>query len=112
LKKLNANFYPLALQAPISAGNYHHFEPIADGYMTPDEFVTLYQASSEVLHTRNPYKEGDPTIQVKYTVQEWVSRIQTLLSWHRVQLLSGDLWVVNIPPTGEVHTYPASPRVA
>jgi hypothetical protein len=77
--------------------------------MTPDEFVRLYQASSEVLHTRNPYKEGDPTIQAKYTVQEWVSRIQRLLLWHRVQLLSGDTWVVNIPPAGNVHAYPASP---
>ena|SRR5215469_3175866 len=109
LKKLNTNFYPVALKDPISAGHDRHFEPIQDGYMTPDEFVTLYQASSEVLHTRNPYKEGDPTVQAKYTVQEWVWRIQTLLSLHRVQLLNGSLWIVNIPPTGNVHAWPATP---
>lgn len=112
LKKLNPNFYPLALQAPISAGHDHHFDLIKDGFMTPDEFVDLYEAASGVIHTRNPYKEGASAIQAKYTVHEWVSRIQTLVSWHRVQLLSGDLWIINIPPAGNVRAYPASPTSA
>jgi hypothetical protein len=77
--------------------------------MTPDEFVTLYEAASEVLHTRNPYKEGDMVIQAKYTVEDWVARIQRLLSWHNVQLLSGGVWVVNVSATGDVHAYPAAP---
>jgi len=109
VNKVNANFYPVPLQAPISAGHDHHFELFAEGYLTPDEFVTLYEVSSQVLHTRNPYKQGDPMIQAKYTVQEWVSRIQKLLSWHQVQLLNGDLWVINIPSTGDIHAYAASP---
>ena len=112
VKKLNANFYPIPLQAPISAGHDHPFELVPDGFMTPEEFVALYQVSSEVLHTRNPYKEGDPTIQAKYTVQEWVSRIQKLLALHRVQLLNGDMWIVNIPQTGKVEAFPASPASA
>jgi len=110
VKKLNADFYPNPLQAPMKiAEGHHHFEAIADGYMTPDEFVTLYEASSEIVHTRNPYKEGDKTIDAKYTVQEWVGRIQKLLGWHRAQLLSGDVWIIQIPHTGDVRVYPATP---
>jgi hypothetical protein len=112
VKKLNAEFYPIPLQEPISAGNNQHFELVTDGFMTPEEFVTLYQVSSEVLHSRNPYKQGDPTIQAKYTVQEWVSRIQKLLALHRVQLLNGDMWIVNIPQTEKVKAFPASPASA
>ena len=96
MRKLNPGFYPVPLEAPIWNGHAHHFEPINEGFLTEDDFATLYQASSEVLHTRNPYRESDPTIQVKYTVAEWISRIQALLSWHQVVLLDGGSWVVHI----------------
>jgi hypothetical protein len=106
VRKLNPGFYPIPLEAPTWNGHAHHFDPIDDGFLTEADFATLYQASSEVLHTRNPYCKGDPTIQVRYAVGEWISRIQTLLSWHQVVLLDGGSWVVHIPPTGPVQAFP------
>jgi hypothetical protein len=109
VKQINPDFYPVPLEAPTWNGRVRHFELIGSGFLTMEDFTVLYQASSEVLHTWNPYKEGDPTIQVKYTVPEWISRIQCLLSWHQVTLLEGGAWVVNIPAVGPVHTYPTRP---
>jgi hypothetical protein len=109
VKQINPDFYPIPLEAPTWNGRVHHFEPVSDGFLTMEDFAILYQASSEVLHTRNPYKVGDLTIQVKYRVPEWISRVQRLLSWHQVTLLDGGSWVVNIPPEGGVHAYPTRP---
>jgi hypothetical protein len=110
---VNPNFYPVPLPVPveIAPGRKHFGEPLADGFVTRDDFVFLYKCSSEALHTRNPYRSGDPTINIKYTVQEWVTRFQKLLSWHGATLLNGDRWIANIPVEGSVHVYPASPTV-
>ncbi|MEO8097221.1 MAG: hypothetical protein ABI811_05925 [Acidobacteriota bacterium] len=103
---LNPGFFPVPLAAPIetSPGHCYFSEGAVDGAFTREDFAVLYQASSEILHTRNPYREGDPTINIKYAVQEWVVRLQTLLTWHRTQLLNGEMWVVQIPGEGKVRT--------
>jgi hypothetical protein len=110
LRALNPDFYPVPHKPPVKTGGKTFFGSVQDGFMTPDEFVTLYQASSEVIHTRNPYKGGDPTIRAKYTVAEWIKRIQKLLTWHRAQLINGSVWVVNIPPTGHVNVWAGAPN--
>jgi hypothetical protein len=113
LDQLNPNFYPVGLNAPVEvAPGQKHFEPIPNGFMDRDEFVELYQISSQVLHTRNPYDLSDPTIQAKYTVADWVTRIQKLLSWHNVELIDQTRWVVHIPPEGNVQAWAAVPSSA
>lgn len=80
------------------------FDRIADGYLTKEDFVSLYDGSAEVLHSRNPYSPGDPTINVKYTVDEWSRRIKALLSWHFVQLVDVQgVWLVQVPNQGPIH---------
>jgi hypothetical protein len=108
--KINPDFWPMALNEPevISPGNKYFSRP-EGGFLTQEEFVALYQISSEVLHTRNPFTGKDLTINTKYSVEEWISRIQRLLTWHQVRLLSGTLWVVRIPDQGEVEVWPAAP---
>jgi len=110
--KINPNFYPVPLPPPVEASpGHHHFgDPLAEGFITREDFVLLYNCSSEALHTRNPYKEGDATIRIKYTVQEWVERFRRLLLWHSTELLSGDRWIVHVPAEGKVRGWSASPR--
>ena len=108
LEGVNADFYPQPLDAPISGQGFHHFDLLTSDFLTREEFAVLYDASSEVLHTRNPYSQEDPVIQAKYSGNQWVSRIQRLLSWHSVHLLSGEVLIVNIPSNGAVHVYPGS----
>ena len=108
----NPDFYPVPMTPPVQtlAGNYDFGEPLADEFFTREDFVFLYKCSSEALHTRNPYREGDPTINIRYTVQEWVARLQRLLGRHRTHLLNGEVWIVEIPEEGMVRTVAAVPE--
>lgn len=107
VEEVNPNFYPVPLKPPQEiAPGQKHFVRIEDGYLTQDDFVTLYDGSAEVLHCRNPYAPGDPTINVKYTVDEWSGRIKALLAWHFVQLVDiQGLWVIQVPNEGPVHGF-------
>jgi hypothetical protein len=110
LAKVNPDFYPVPLDPPQElAPGRKHFPRPADGFMTQDEFERLYDAASDVLHTRNPFTEKDSVIQIGYSVPEWVARIQKLLGWHVMHLAGGDKWIVNIPAEGNVNAWPASP---
>lgn len=81
IEKVNPNFYPVPLKEPREvAPGQKHFDRVEGGYLDREDFVTLYDGCSEVLHSRNPYKAGDPTINVQHTVDEWSRRIKTLLS--------------------------------
>jgi hypothetical protein len=106
LDKVNPNFFPIPMPPPVetSPGNYHFGEPLTAGVFTRDDFSFLYKCASEVLHSHNPYREGDQTINMKLTVQEWVARLQKLLAVHRTHLLNGGVWVVQIPGEGKVKT--------
>jgi len=108
---VNPGFFPVPMAEPVqtSPGNYYFGEPLVDGVFTREDFIFLYKCSSEALHTHNPYREGDPTINIRHTVQEWVLRLQKLLAWHRTHLLNGEIWVVQIPGEGNVRTVAAIP---
>lgn len=113
LDAINPGFFPVALAPPITISvgppARHHFEPLADGFLTRDDFIFLYKCASETLHTHNPYREGDQTIRIRYTVQEWVARFQRLLSWHSVILLNGNVWITNVPAEGKIRSWPSAP---
>ncbi|HVC59647.1 MAG TPA: hypothetical protein VND19_04685 [Acetobacteraceae bacterium] len=110
LAKVNPRFYPDPLNPPReTAPGFKHFECPADGFMTISEFAILYDAASDLMHTRNPFTTKDPGINIVYSVQGWVSRIRRLLGWHTMHLLSGDKWIVNMPPEGIIQAFPASP---
>jgi hypothetical protein len=109
LEKVNPDFYPVSLQ-PFNQtpDGVKHFPATADGFLTKDEFVSLYDKCGKVQHARNPFStEAIP--QSEYTVQEWVSRIKTLLRVHLMRLVNGDKWVVVIPISGEVQACSGTP---
>jgi hypothetical protein len=110
LEKINSNFYPLALEPfEVTSAGVKHFPPATDGFMTKNEFISLYNTCSDVLHKQNPYSKRDPTIFTGYSVQVWVHRIRRLLACHSVELANRDLWVVIIPNSGSVQVVHASP---
>lgn len=111
VEKINSEYFPIPLEPPeVKESGVRHFERPADGFLTRDEFVSLYNSCGEILHIRNPFTTKDPTIQIGYHVEQWVARIERLLYWHLVRLTDGDVWVVTVPVQGEVKAWPASPR--
>jgi hypothetical protein len=77
--------------------------------MTRAEFEQLYDSCAEILHMRNPFSPKDPVTQIGYSVDEWVARIERLLTWHSVQLLDGSRWMAHVPPEGDVRVLPMVP---
>ena len=111
LEKVNPEFYPIALEPFVTtADGMKHFPALDDGFMTKEEFVTLYNICGKVVHARNPFSTEDPVIQIGYSVEQWISRIQKLLSVHVIALVSGDRWVIVIPTEGKIQGCSATPR--
>jgi hypothetical protein len=109
LEKVNPKFYPAPHDLPQeTAPGVKHFPHPSGEYMSKEDFVALYDAASDLMHTRNPFTAKDPNVQITYPVQTWVSRIQRLLWWHVVRLVSGDVWIVNVPLVGNVQAWPAA----
>ncbi len=109
IEKINPTFYPVPLNRPQElAPGRKHFDRVEDGYLTKDDFVMLYDGCAEVLHCRNPYAPGDTTINLHFTVEEWLRRIKILLNWHFVQLVDiPGLWVIQVPNEGPVRAVAA-----
>ena len=108
LEQVNPNFYPVPVTAKLVStdekGHGHwHVEYLAGGFLGKDEFVSLYNICGRILHAKNPFDPQDPVIQLGYSVEQWVSRIQKLLAMHIVHLVDSDSFIVTIPNEGKVH---------
>jgi hypothetical protein len=112
LERVHSNFYPVPMKRPITKPDgAKHCDRIDAGFLTREDFVLLYDKCSEVIHTKNPFSDAEPKIDFVYSVDEWVSRIRTLLQLHLVQLADlEDVWLVSMhePSDGKVHAYFAS----
>src|SRR5712671_6076386 len=54
--KVNPKFYPVPVKPPQeTAPGRKFFERVAAGFLTKEDFATLYDGSAEALHCRNPY---------------------------------------------------------
>lgn len=103
IEMLNPNFYPCPLQPPkLMPDKTKRFDRIDDGFLTKDEFATLYDVSSKALHSRNPFSTDPLVIRMPYTPKGWVDRLQKLIEWHAIELVNGDRLIATAPSTGEV----------
>lgn len=110
LEKLNPEFYPMPVQKPtLQPDGVKHFAAV-DGFLTKDDFISLYDLASDFLHVTNPFSVKDPVIKMRYSVSQWLDRIQALLALHVMRLVDGNLWIVEVPERGPVKMGMADPR--
>jgi hypothetical protein len=109
VEEVNPNFYPVPLTpSQDTAPGHRAFGRVADGFLTKDDFVTLYGRSSKLLHSRNPYAPGDPAVNMEHPIDEWSRRIKALLRLHFVELVDvHGLWVVALPNEGHAEVVTA-----
>lgn len=121
LKKLNdihPDFYPSPVEFDDKAnqqGGHTMMKELADGFLTREEFVNLYDKCSEVLHIRNPFHADKAAIEFGKPIFEWLRLMQKLLDIHYMRLVDNDdIWVVNMkhPEDGKVHVFRATPQAA
>ena len=115
LEKIHPEFYPTALAQPVisnEAQRHVHFDLVEDGFLTRHEFVELYDLSSSVIHSRNPFAPKKD-IDFRIPVRVWASRIETLLRFHRFRLAGlNQVWIGELcaPADSKAHVYIASPE--
>jgi hypothetical protein len=113
LERLHPQFYPKPVQfGQQDEKGIKHLVDVTEGYLTREEFVTLYQKCSEVLHARNPFRSDPRVINFGRSIREWVDRIQKLLAVHYMHLAGLEkLWVVFMqhPEDGKVHAITSEP---
>jgi hypothetical protein len=109
LAKINPDFYPMPLGSPVLQNGVKHCPAVTDGFLTKDDFAVLYGHAGDILHARNPFTIKPLTVNIGYSVPQWVSRIQTLLGLHVMHLVDGKKWIVEVPGEGQIHVFPAEP---
>jgi len=110
LERVNADFYPVPIKVlNIGENGVKNLGFVQDGFLTKEEFVKLYNLCGRALHARNPYSTKDPVIQLGHSLEEWASRIQKLLSFHRARMVANtEGWIVTLHNNsdGKVHAFP------
>ena len=58
LEKINPDFYPTPVAPPVlQADGIKHLALVTDGFLTKEDFATLYDTASEFLHVSNPFAQ-------------------------------------------------------
>ena len=56
LERINADFYPVPIRRGLSEDpKVKHYEPVLTGFLTKDDFETVYAECSGALHAKNPF---------------------------------------------------------
>jgi len=112
LFKINPDFYPKPFYfgVPKDPTVNHHFEFHSSGFLTRDNFITLYDTTNKLLHSRNPF--DNPLKPIELNVHKWITHIQKLLRYHQIRLVDRpEFWIIDMeyPPSGHVMAMIASP---
>jgi len=98
LENVNPNFYPTPIQVNVSS-QIDRWDDINNGSLTKEEFIEIYNDTSPVLHTRNPFTPPpDQAYFQAYIVKfkAWHDKIMLLLQNHSIELQSGNLLIVQL----------------
>lgn len=99
LEKINPDFYPRPGRITFGENNSHHIEllsNIMNGKGTPltkEEFETLYDTCSKILHIPNPY-QGNILVDFIHDIDGWLKKIAALLDTHQITLINDTKWLI------------------
>lgn len=110
LERINPRFYPIPIRSTpstIRIGVLDH-TPVANGHLTKDDFIEVYEKCNGILHALNPYRGKISILPFQQSFPTWQSKIMTLLNTHEVHFADyKEIWVVNMQEDGDdlVHYY-------
>lgn len=83
LSKINEDFYPKPLLEPkLLAPRRWHFDSLADGYLTKNEYIKLYDRLGKYLHADNPWGNDKGYMQLAKELPSYFAKIRNLLRLH------------------------------
>ena len=108
LEKANPKFYPTPTQQTLVSEGYYNNPQIDSGYLTKEEFITLYDRCSTILHATNPFSEQESDMRAFLTreVPEWMDKIIILLNHHHLYPVDDSRMYIVLMQTkedGKVH---------
>ncbi|NTU99218.1 hypothetical protein HGA64_04425 [Candidatus Falkowbacteria bacterium] len=112
IEKLNPDFFPKPIfLANLNEQGVKHFDYIKDGFLTLDELITLYDKTSNVIHSWNPYRTEPRIVDFGRSIEEWVTRLQCLLGLHIMRGVGlNEFWVVEmVAADNKVHVFSTMP---
>lgn len=95
--KVNPNFYPIpSEQVGDQNRKVRQVRIITEGFLTKDDFATVYDTCSQTLHASNPYNKPNDYAFLEKEIPRWMQKIKTLLNHHIVHLINKkqSLWVI------------------
>jgi hypothetical protein len=96
IEKINPNFYPV----PVTLTRDNRWKGKRHGFLTKNQFISLYERCGRVLHAKNPFsKVSQRALSFESRISEFVSRVEVLLSEHLIRLSSSRDWLYVKFPT-------------
>ena len=86
IESINPNFYPVPVKG-ISGGNWNL---VRSGFLSKNQFRDLYDRSSVILHSKNPFSKGPRYLSFDNNVPTYLTKIENLLNEHVVTLANLD----------------------
>lgn len=85
LEKLSPSFFPKPVKLSLQVDGIH-MEEVPDGFLTKQEFLSLYRKGGDILHRRySTVSLISPSMQINYyELAAWLKKISTLLSCHHI----------------------------
>jgi hypothetical protein len=101
LSKINKDFYPKPVTAPISKGpGKWHFEKREDESLTKKQFSSFYDRLGKYLHADNPWGNNKGIKNILNDIPKAITSVRLLLSWHYTKISTPNftgVWVVEVP---------------
>lgn len=110
LRRVNPKFYPIPIDERPSErpGVTSDLIPLVDGFLTEDDFVSVYKQCGGMLHAANPYGSKIGHHFFEKAFPSWRTKIIRLLNSHEVHFVDDTgIWIIHMQEDGdeEVHFY-------
>ena len=91
IERLHPGFYPIPVNEVPSKeeGIVNDLQDKTSGFLTREDFVTIYEKCGKILHAYNPFGSRYDYDFYKSKIKEWLTLIMELLSVHLINIKGG-----------------------
>ena len=114
IEEVHPGFYPEPIVEKLDpeAGVKAEWQKKEDGFLTRQDFITLYKKCGAILHAENPYGDKIDYAAYEQEAPTWLKKIVGLLNCHLIRLVDDkNIYLVHMheEQDGRVHYYTFAP---
>lgn len=99
LERINPDFYPKPTKQIVKEINGQKFfdlQPVTEGFLTKEEFLSVYEKCGGMLHADNPYGQKKDIEKLRTDFPSWLTKIIKLLNHHNITLVDNETMVIGL----------------